>query len=147
MKNVIKTTGFYSTLWIVSASCKVMAWVILLSLYILHVHEKHAEKHELLYTYILEVQIHLRGTATLIVIATPTRYSVQLHLRSKATPTRTGTFKSTLKNICRRLLIIFNFLFNNENRLMLIKRWGLIIRQNHSHATLAASETNPLILL
>jgi hypothetical protein len=94
---MIKTTGFYNTLWIVSV-CKVIAWVILLPLYILHAHEKHAEQHQLLYTNTYEVQLHLRGTATPAATATPTSYSftyeVQLHLigtatlRGTATPTR-----------------------------------------------------------
>jgi hypothetical protein len=87
-------------------------------------HEKHTEKHQLLYTYTYEVQLHLRGTATPMATGTSMRYSftneVQLHLKGtatptsysytylvqlllegKATPTKINTFKSTLKNICR----------------------------------------------
>ncbi len=103
---------------------------------------------------------HLRYSS-----ATPTRYSftlwgtvtlkrysytydVQLLLGGKATPMKTATFKSTLRNIFRRLLNYLQFfLYNNENRLMLIKRWRLIIRQNNNDANLAESETNRLILL
>jgi hypothetical protein len=44
-------------------------------LYILHAHEKHAEKHQLLYTYTYEVQLHLRGIAAPMAKATPMRYS------------------------------------------------------------------------
>ncbi len=68
-----------------------MAWIIFQPLYILHVHEKHAEKHKLLDTYMYEVQLHLRGMATPMATATSTRYSstyeVQLHLKGTATPT------------------------------------------------------------
>ncbi len=92
LKKVIKTTGFYSTLWIVSGCCKVIACVIILPLYILHGHEKNAGKHQLLYTNTYEVQLHLRGIAIPVATATPTRYSfmyeVQLHLIGTATPTR-----------------------------------------------------------
>jgi hypothetical protein len=53
----------------------------------LPVPEKHAEKHQLLYTYTDEAQIHLRGTAL------PMRYKytekVLLHLRHTATPWKT----------------------------------------------------------
>ncbi len=60
----------------------------------------------------------------------------------------TASFKSTLKNIFRRLLNYLQFfLYNNKNRLIFIKIWGLIIRQNHNDANLAESETNQLILL
>ncbi len=60
-----------------------MAWVVFLPLYILHAHEKHAEKDQLLYIHIYEVQLHLRGMATPTATATPTRYNftyeAQLH--------------------------------------------------------------------
>ncbi len=165
---MIKTAGFFSMLWIVSACCKVMAWDVFLRLYILSLHEKHAEKHQLLYTYTYEVQLHLRGTAMPMATATSTRYSftyeVQLHLHVMGTATTTRynysyvvklhlqelvcTFKSTLKKICWQLLNYLQFfLFNYKNRLMLIKRLVLIIQQNHSNTTLTESETNRLILL
>ncbi len=52
---------------------------------------KHVDKQQLLYTYTYEVQLNLRGTATPMAAATPTRYSftyeVQLHLKGTATPT------------------------------------------------------------
>jgi hypothetical protein len=89
-------------------------------LYIFHVHEKHAEKHQLLYTYTYGVQLHLRGMATptygysyAYEVQLPNRYSytyeVQLLLLDKATPMRTGTLKSMLKNICRELLNYLQF--------------------------------------
>jgi hypothetical protein len=103
------------------------------------VHEKHTEKHQLLYTYTYEVQLHLRGNATygysytyevqLYLSGTVTlkrysyTYDIQLLLGGKATPMKTATFKSTLKNIFRQLLNYLQFfIYNNENRLMLIKR-------------------------
>ncbi len=127
------------------------------------VHEKHAKKHQLLYTYTYEVQLHLRGTATygysyLRGTALPMRYryikrysynyDVQLLLGGKATTMKTATFKSTQKNIFRRLLNYLQFfIYNNDNRLMLIKRRRLIIWQNNNDVNLAKSETNRLILL
>jgi hypothetical protein len=97
-------------------------------LYILHVHEKHTEKHQLLYTYTYEVQLHLRGMATPMATATPMRYSyayevqlpnrysytyeVQLLLLDKATPMRTSKFKSTLKSIADNFPMLHSgFLF------------------------------------
>jgi hypothetical protein len=69
-----------------------MAWDVFLPLYILPLHDKHAEKHQLLYTYTYEVQLHLKGTAMPMATATPTRYSftydVQVHLIGTATTTK-----------------------------------------------------------
>jgi hypothetical protein len=98
-----------------------MAWVVFLPLYILHVHEKHAEKHQLLYTYTYKVQLRTpkRNGYTYGYSYT---YDVQLLLGGKATTTKTVAFKSTLKNTLRGLFNYLNFLFNNKNRLMLIKR-------------------------
>jgi hypothetical protein len=101
--------------------------------------KKHAEKHQLLYTYTYEVHLHLRGTAAygysytyevqLFLSGTVTlkrysyNYDIQLLLGGKATPMKTATFKSTLKNIFRRLLNYLQFFkYNNENRSILIKR-------------------------
>jgi hypothetical protein len=64
-----------------------MAWVVFLPLYILHEHEKHAEKHQLLYTYTYEVQLHLRGMATPTYVYSYA-YEVQQHLIGTASPTR-----------------------------------------------------------
>jgi hypothetical protein len=46
------------------------------------VHEKHAEKHQLLYTHTYEVQLHLKGTATYSYSYT---YEVQLFLSDTVT--------------------------------------------------------------
>jgi hypothetical protein len=80
LKNIIKTLGFYARCELFQRAVKSLP-----------VHEKYAEKHEKLYTYTYEVQLHLRGPATPMATATPTRYSstyeVQLHLKGTATPT------------------------------------------------------------
>ncbi len=65
---------------------------------------------------------------------------VKLHLQEPL------HLKARWKNICSWLLNYLQFfLFNDENKLMLIKRWGFIIRQNHGDVTLAESQTNRLI--
>jgi hypothetical protein len=53
------------------------------------------------YSFTFEVQIHLKRYSY--------TYNVKLFLEGKATPTKTATFKSTLKNIVRRLLNYLKF--------------------------------------
>jgi hypothetical protein len=67
------------------------------------------------YSYTYEVQLYLWGTVTLKRYSYT--YNVQLLLGGIATPMKTATFKSTLKNIFRRLLNYLQFsLYNNENQ-------------------------------